>query len=451
VKEKLPWGWIAAVAPLPGLIAVLQLGRLHPDEVYQFLEPAFMKVFGYGVQAWEWQVGLRNWAAPGAIAVVLELCKALGIEDPWKRRAVIELPQAALHAWMLVAAYRLAARRMSAELARWAIPFVGLYMPVLTFAGRTLGESLSAAFLVVGLEFLDRTRGRTAPSATPPSKRSLDEAALAGGAVLGLSVVARYGSAAAVIGAMSFLLARRQWRDFALAAVGGGAVALGLGALDWATWGAPFHSLREYIDFNVISGKAAQQFGSEPVTLYLPFVAMLAPWAWLGLVRKPAPVFVAASVAYLLAIFATAHKEPRFLYPALVVLSVGAAPGAIEWLARRGKALVAAAALLSLPFFFFDTPFMAQRPEQFRLEAKAWPGATGLFITPEGTWGAGGAFWLGKNIPWFTCDFPQQFMFAARDPRFNRAVTWDKHYAAELKDIGFHVIEEQGPATLWGR
>jgi hypothetical protein len=217
------------------------------------------------------------------------------------------------------------------------------------------------------------------------------------------------------------------------------------------SWGAPFHSLRQYLDFNVFSGKAAEQFGSEPFTLYLPYLAMLAPWAWVGLLRKPAPVFVSASVAYLLAIFVTAHKEPRFLYPALVMLCVGAAPAAVEWLARRGPALVAAAALLSLSFFFFDSTFKAERPEQFRLEAKAWPDATGLFITPEGTWGAGGAFWLGKNIPWFTCDYPQQFLFAARDPRFNRVVTWDKHYAEELQGMGFHVIEEQGPATLWGR
>ena len=60
------------------------------------------------------------------------------------------------------------------------------------------------------------------------------------------------------------------------------------------------------------------------------------------------------------------------------------------------------------------------RPEQFRLEARAWPAATGLFIIPEGIWGAGGNFWLGKNIPWFTCDFPEdgRFQSAMRDPTY---------------------------------
>src|ERR1700761_1416113 len=36
------------LAILPACIAVAQLGRLHPDEVYQLLEPGFYRAFGYG-------------------------------------------------------------------------------------------------------------------------------------------------------------------------------------------------------------------------------------------------------------------------------------------------------------------------------------------------------------------------------------------------------------------
>ena len=109
--------------------------------------------------------------------------------------------------------------------------------------------------------------------------------------MLGLAVVARDGSAAAVIGAMVWLLVRKRFSDFALAAAGGLVVALALGALDWVAWGAPFHSLRAYFDFNVFSGKAAQQFGSDPFTVYLPYLAMLAPWAWLGFLKRSSGVF----------------------------------------------------------------------------------------------------------------------------------------------------------------
>src|SRR5688572_18114012 len=117
-----PWRWLLVIAAIPGVLTVLQLGRLHPDEVYQYLEPANHKAFGYGILAWEWQqAGLRNWAIPGLLAFFLKLCGALGIDDPWKRRAVLELPQAALHLWMLYSAWRLAARRLNPDLARWAL------------------------------------------------------------------------------------------------------------------------------------------------------------------------------------------------------------------------------------------------------------------------------------------------------------------------------------------
>jgi phosphatidylinositol glycan class B len=437
---------VIAVAPIPGIIAVLQLGRLHPDEIYQYLEPAFFRVFGYGIRPWEWSAGLHNWGVPGVIAAVLWVCKALGIEDPWKRRALIELPQLALHGWMLVAAYRLAARRVGPEIGRWAIPFVGLYMPVLTFAGRTLGEAVSAAFLVIGLEMLDRG---AAPGQT--ARPALDELALQGGALLGLAAVAWYPSAVPVVAALVFVVVTERNRDAGIAFAGVVVIALMLGAVDWVAFGKPFYTVQQYFELNVFTNKATEDHGVQPISYYLPFLAMLAPWAWLGFARKPSLPFVIAGASYLALELFTAHKEARFLYPGMVVLVAGAAPGAIEWLHKRAVAAVAVAALTSLPFFYLDTPFLAQRPEQFRLEAKAWPDATGLIMVNEGRWGAGGNFWLGRDIPFLTCDFPYQFADAAQDARYNRAVSWDKRGDAELRAAGFHVLEEQGLGTLYGR
>jgi len=68
-----PERWAVVLALVPAVSAVAVLGRLHPDEVYQFLEPAFFKVHGYGVLAWEWRQGLRNWAAPLVLAGLLKV------------------------------------------------------------------------------------------------------------------------------------------------------------------------------------------------------------------------------------------------------------------------------------------------------------------------------------------------------------------------------------------
>lgn len=451
-----PWRLAFALALLPAVVGAVQLGRLHPDEVFQSLEPALHKAYGYGVLAWEWQVGLRNWSVPLLLAGLFKLGDQLGLSDPQARRALAGLPLWLLHAMALWSVYRLAERRLSPRSAKLAMGLVGLWWLVVTWAGRTMSESISTGFLLWALGHLDR-RGRAR------------EAAL-GGALLGLAVVARYGSAVFVAAAMVWLLVQRRWRDFGAAAAGGLFVAALLGGLDAATWGSWFHSFRAYVDFNVLSGKAAQQFGASPWWFYLPFLGWLAPWAWPGLFAAKkreaarAGILVFPALAYLAALSATAHKEPRFLYPALVLLAVAGTIGTLALLdsklprlARRGLLALCAAGLVAP--WLFPTPFDAQRPEQFRLLVKASRGATGLLLGNEGMWGSGGFFYLGANIPWFPFDFPSdpRVHQALRDPRVNRIVlhTWgdgrDAEATALFASSGFRVLERQGPCALWVR
>lgn len=449
-----PWKWALAAAAAPAVIAVAQLGRIHPDEVYQTLEPAYFRAFGYGILAWEWQQGLRNWAIPIFFSWLLQGSAALGLTHPLAYRAVLEVPQYLLHAAFLLAVYRHAARQLSPSWARWAILAVGLSAPVLTFAGRTMGESFSTAFLLLGLVALE-----------PESVRRRQ--ALLGGGMLGLAVVARYGSAAAVLAAMLWLLLARRFRSFLFCALGGLAVALLLGALDWASWGKPFHSLLTYLEFNLFSGGAAAQFGRERAHFYLgPLLESAPGWVWpalaLGAVklrgRLPLPAF--SALGYLAAIALTPHKEARFLYPGLVLLAVAAAPFALSALSRLrrpdlGGALTALLFCLSLGPYFLETSLSVQRPDQFRAIVRASRGAevTGLLIVNEGLWGAGGSFYVGKQIPWLTCDWPQEpaFRGAMADPRFNRAVSYQGRALPELEAAGFQVLEQIGRATVLAR
>lgn len=441
----------AAVALVAAVVAVAQLGRLHPDEVFQTLEPANFRAFGYGILAWEWQVGLRNWAVPGLFAWLLKFGSALGINDPLARRAWLEVPQVGLHLAMLLAVHRLTVRRVPSSFALASVALVGLYGPVIHFAGRTMGESFSAALLVIALERLDAARGR-----------AWHVAAL-GGALLGCAVVTRYGSAVVVVAALLWLAAARAWKPLLFAMLGGGVVALALGGLDWATWGAPFHSLRKYLEFNVTSSEAAQQFGSEPGWFYLPLLGWLVLWAWpglvLGLVRRAegASLFAVCGLAYVVAISLTPHKEARFLYPGLVLLLVAATPPWLALLSRlrplRATVLLGASLVACLAILFFPSPYQPERPEQFRLVVKASRAATGLVIVNEGVWGAPGFFYLGKNIPWFPCDIPEdgRFQQAMQQAVFNRAVIWDDRALDALLASGFTVLATDGPAKLLGR
>jgi GPI mannosyltransferase 3 len=375
------------------------LGRIHPDEVFQFLEPANHRAFGYGLLAWEWSAGLRNWAAPGLFSLLLELCSAIGLDHPQARRAVLEVPQYALHVAMLLAAYRFSERRVGAARALWAIPLLGFTGLVIHFAGRTLGESLSTAFLVWGLERLDA--------------KGLKPVALGGG-LLGCAMVARYGSAVPIAAAGVVVLAQRRWRESLAALSGLLLVAIALGLLDWATWGRPFHSFLAYVDFNVLSGKGAALFGALPPSFYAQFTLGLVVWAWPGLAfgfsrrafpESPRPwLMLVPALAYLAAIVATPHKEARFLYPAFVLFEVAALPAwlwALGLLKPRlvGLALVVsvAAGLALVPglalFGSGDNALSPQRPRESRGDVRRaragrtrscgfqsgrdrWPGAT---------------------------------------------------------------------------
>ena len=189
-----------------GLHAVLVLGRIHPDEVYQVIEPAFERVHGYGILAWEWDLarggGIRNWAPPFFFAALLKVCALLGIDNPRAYRAVLELPQFGLHLAMLWAVFRYARRRVDDD--RWAllgVALVALHGLVVLFAGRTMSESFSAAFLVLAVEAVDRAYHGELDG------KALRNAGLLAGLWLGLSVVARYGSAVMVVALLLYIAA----------------------------------------------------------------------------------------------------------------------------------------------------------------------------------------------------------------------------------------------------
>ena len=450
-----PWAtperWALVLALVPAVSAVAVLGRLHPDEVYQFLEPAFARVHGYGVLAWEWKSGLRNWAVPLLLSVVLRVGGWVGLTDPWVARGLLAVPLWALQAWGLVSAARLG-RRRAGVLGGWAsILAVGCLPVFVVFAGRTLGESLSVALLLVAAEALSREeRDR--------------ESGLLGGAVLGAAFVVRYGSLPAVVAALAWVAARRRWNLLGWAAVGLGVVVLGLGALDWVSWGTPWHSVRAWFSFNVGSGGAAQTFGAEPPGFYWPYLWTQVPlWVWpalgLGVAWLRPRVGVAGAMAALMlaALLWTTHKEERFLYPVQVLLVAEAAPGLAALLERMRVTWqrVGLAVVVLLGTVLSARPDRDLRGDQFRAIVKTTrpPEVTGLLIVNEGIWGAGGFFYVGKHIPWLTCDFPRDpaFQLAMRDGRFNRVVTFEGRALPELQAAGFHVIGIEGRETILTR
>ena len=112
----------------------------------------------------------------------------------------------------------------------------------------------------------------------------------------------------------------------------------------------------------------------------------------------------------LAALLWTTHKEERFLYPVEVLLVAEAAPGLAALLERMRVSWqrVGLGALALLGTVLLPGPDRDLRGDQFRAIVRATRPVevTGLLIVNEGIWGAGGFFYVGKHIPWPTCDFP---------------------------------------------
>jgi hypothetical protein len=301
-------------------LALTDDGLSWPDEIYQSLEPAHRLVFGYGMQAWEFLEGARNWTLPGLVAALFKLSTLVGLEEPrgylGVTRSVFGLLGAATAwgSWRLARAYGASPLAAGAGASLFALAAVPLY-----FAPRAMSENASALPVVLGLALA------LAPGA---SRR----AGVAGASLLGLAVLLRLQNGVFCVGLLAVLAARRDWRAArdALAVLAGWAFLFGL--LDRLTWGRWFHSALVYLDFNVVKNGAAS-FGTEPFSYYnrvlfraMGGVTLVTAVLTLFAARRAPGLFGVAAAFYLLHALQP-HKELRFLVPSLPLFAALAGVG----------------------------------------------------------------------------------------------------------------------------
>jgi hypothetical protein len=330
----------AARAALAGLLAAALALRLaaelafprlhHPDEVYQYLEQAHRLAFGYGVVPWEYRVGGRSWLIPGLLAGLMKLGALFGGgPDAYLRVVAVALAAASLS--LVAVAYLWAHRLAGTRAAIIAGTVAATWYELVYFAPRPLAEILATYPLAVGLYL----------AATGPRRRG---ALAAAGALLGLAAALRMQLLPAIAIGLALACAARRPRERAALLLGAAAVVLGAGALDWATWGAPFRSFVTNLRTNLVAGRAAL-YGVAPLWQYAALYVLawggalvpIALLAWAG--ARRVLVLLAVPLAVLLSHSVIAHKEYRFVFPAVPFLLLAAALGTarlVELLRARG-------------------------------------------------------------------------------------------------------------------
>lgn len=311
-------------------------GRLHPDEIHQYLEVAHRAVWGFGTRPHEWHSGMRNTLAPGALTALFALLRGIGVDDP---RVYLSVTHALVGALSLVAvacAYDLVAR-VDRDRARLVALVLALWGPWQNLAFRTLGETFSAVTLMLALR---------AWSAAPRDDLRV-------GFWLSAGFALRYPAGLFLVPFVVSYASRRDDKGFARWSVGATLPMIALALADWSAWGTPFHSVLAYVDFNIVRGRASADYGSRPAWFYLACAAGFAPVALLVTAARRArwrdgAMPLAVTLTYLAVMSALAHKEPRFFLTIVPAMVVAAGLIAAPWSPRASRTIIAVSALHSL-------------------------------------------------------------------------------------------------------
>ena len=292
---------------------------IHPDQIFQTLEPAHRLAFGYGVITWEWREGVRSWVFPAFLAAIMKATAWLGPGSSgylWGINVVLSL-LSLVTIWF---GFVWAKRASGIEAALIAAGACAVWYDLVIFAPAALTGVVATHALLPGL-YLGKYGERL-----PAGRRMFLT-----GLLLGLAVSLRIEFAPA-IGFALIYFCREDWRRRAAPLACGLLLpVLGFGLVDAFTWSYPFQSFIKYFWVNAIEGRSA---------LY-----GLKPWYWYGLVltEQMFPLLVLALVGvrrspflgwFALIVLVShsliGHKEVRFIYIVFPIVVTLAAIGLVD-------------------------------------------------------------------------------------------------------------------------
>lgn len=281
---------------------------LHPDEIMQYLEPAHGLVFGNSVQYWEWFYGARSWLVPGLIAGVLWACSLIGLDTPYFYIAAVKLFFCALSLLIPWGMYVFCRRHWSEHSARLALILGVFWYEFAAFAHKPMTEFVASALVITLLALMPL-------HAQTRNWRGL--ALLAAVGVLAVAVRFQYAPVIGVILLIVFFRAH-NWGRLAMLA-GGVAVLVAVGALEFFTWDAPFHSYYWNAKFNLVINVRRL---SESSTWLVPWWLLhasggLLAVAMLGALWRRHQFVLGLLVLVVVLHMLPNHREYRFIFVAL--------------------------------------------------------------------------------------------------------------------------------------
>ncbi|MDX2130187.1 MAG: hypothetical protein SFU91_14230 [Chloroherpetonaceae bacterium] len=333
IEEKKVWRkWFFLSLGFHFFAAFFNIGYHQADEHFQVLEFASYKL-GFTPEvdlAWEFENNMRPALQPLIAFVIGKAMISFNLYSPFTLAFILRLLAAGVNLLAGLMVIKNGISGLSHQEARTSFlwgSFILWFLPYLH--SRFSGESFSAAFFAFGISsFLNKKE-----SNQPMQSQSF----FAAGLFFGFAFLFRYQMAFGILGFGLWMLicGRFSFMKWALMAFGF-FVATGIGVMADVWFYGGFEPVAwNYFRINILEHKAAE-FGVQPIWWYLTeFIATAAPplsIALLGAVtlalwksfRHPA---VWAFLAFVIGHSAVGHKEMRFLFPVVHLLSIIAALG----------------------------------------------------------------------------------------------------------------------------
>jgi len=415
------WAWMTLAVGFGLAVRLyfhhIKAGMHFPDEMYQYLEPAYWKKYGDGWLPWEYRRGVRNWILPGYYGGLIEIGEALGYER-WALHRFLTLHSACLSVVIVPMAFRLgfAVGRGDGRLAVLSAFAVALFPYLGYFAPHTLSG-------LHGMIFITWAMALWMEQVAFPDHVSRVRRSFLIGVLFGLAVVSRYTLLMFIpLVALDYNF-RSRFAELLSAAAGLLFVMAILGWIDLLTWGRPLHSFAEFFNYNLLADGSSQH-GTSRTSFYweLSLGSRLGGGRWLLLL--PMTLFfhrhwrlMIGWLVPLLLLTAVKHKEERFLMQMWPLFLVAAMSG---WLAVVGalghirrlkawshwpRAQVGGLALALMLVVVLNARGLP--PDEMRLhadtfEAQSWigsqPDASGM-LQDERVMSGGGYLLMHRSIP----------------------------------------------------
>ena len=313
------------------LAAWFSLGYHHPDEHFQILEPAMVKLGRAPVSdlAWEFEAQIRPGLQPLMATTFIQGAEAIGLRSPFTQAFLLRL----LMGWVTILLWQQYALRFFSTAAerRFWTRVLSLFWLAPYFNVRFSSENTaSLAFWSGVLLLLDATT----------SGKAKAWKILIAGLVLALSFYLRFQMGFALLGLGFWLLFVAKIRlNTWLLLLAGGLVGLVLGSsADYWLYGEWVLTPLKYFTTNILENKAVA-WGTEPWWYYgsaslLEWVPPISILLWAAalaaMYRMPKRVELWCFVPFFLAHSLVAHKELRFLLPMLLPLLLFASSGWLQ-------------------------------------------------------------------------------------------------------------------------